>query len=256
MQHALGLDRSGLLIARDRLLTAAERTALDGLIARRCAREPVSRIVGRREFWSMDFVLSPATLDPRPDSETVVEAALASIGDRRAPLLLADLGTGTGCLLLALLSELPAARGVGVDRSALAADTARANATRLGLAERAGFVVGDWSAALAGGFDLVVSNPPYLATAEMADLAPEVGRFDPALALDGGGDGLAAYRAIAADLDRLLAPGGRVVLEVGQGQAPAVSALLDGAGLSGIAVRPDLAGIERAVCGQKKIGNE
>lgn len=255
-QHAFGLDRGQLLAARDRPASDAERERLAGLIERRKAREPVSRILGMREFWSLDFVLSPATLDPRPDSETVVEAALALVDDRRAPLRVLDLGTGTGCLLLALLSELPAAFGVGVDRSPEAAATARQNAVRLGLSGRAGFVVADWATALAGGFDLVVSNPPYIAADEMAGLAPEVARFDPVLALLGGADGLDAYRAITADLGRLLAPGGWAVLEVGQGQDAAVADLLARAGLVRGGVRPDLAGVPRAVFGQKKIGND
>ncbi|HET8726651.1 MAG TPA: peptide chain release factor N(5)-glutamine methyltransferase [Alphaproteobacteria bacterium] len=252
IQHALGLDRSRMLAERDRTVTAAERERVERLVARRLAREPVSRILGMREFWSLEFVLSPATLDPRPDTETVVEAALALVPDRRGPLRLLDLGTGTGCLLLALLSELPNAVGIGVDRDAEAAATARCNAVRLGLSGRAAFAIGDWGTALGGGFDLVVSNPPYIAEHEMSGLAPEVVRFDPTAALVAGPDGLAAYRAIAADLHRLMAPGGRVVLEVGRGQASAVTDLLARSGVVDLGVRLDLAGIPRVVCGGKK----
>lgn len=216
----------------------------------------MSRILGVREFWSLEFLLSDATLDPRPDTETVVEAALALVGDRAAALKVLDLGTGTGCLLVALLHELPNAWGLGVDRSEGAARTAASNAMRLGVGGRSAFVVGDWASPLAAGFDLVVSNPPYIAEGELPLLAPEVRLYDPPSALAAGDDGLAAYRAIARDLDRLLAPGGRVVVEVGRGQAEDVAAILAGAGLSDLGFRSDLAGIPRAVFGQKKIGND
>ncbi len=252
--QALGLDRAGVLAARDRPLTASERDRIDVLVARRAAREPVSRILGRREFWSLDFALSPATLDPRPDSETVVAAALGLVPDRRAPLRLLDLGTGTGCLLLALLSELPAAWGLGIDRAEAAVRTARDNARRLGLADRAAFLVGDWAAALhasggetGGGFDLIVANPPYVTADEIDQLAPEVARFDPPAALDGGADGLAAYRALAGAVPGLLAPEGAVVLEVGDGQAAAVTSVMAAAGLRAAAPCRDLGGKLRCV---------
>jgi release factor glutamine methyltransferase len=212
-------------------------------------REPVSRILGRREFWSLDFHLSPATLDPRPDSETLIDEALAGIPDRKAPLSVLDLGTGTGCLLLALLSELPNAAGTGIDRSEEAVATATANARRLGFGQRARFAAGDWGAGLSERFDLVVSNPPYIPEAEIETLAPEVVRFDPLAALAGGPDGLDAYRTIVAQLSNLLKSNGKVIFEVGAGQAADVAALLVTAGFSGIGTRRDLAGVERAVFG-------
>ncbi|WP_408089438.1 peptide chain release factor N(5)-glutamine methyltransferase [Rhodoplanes sp. SY1] len=232
--HALGLDHAGLASVADRILTAAETDHVNVLVARRLAREPVARILGHTEFWSLPLVVTPAVLDPRPDTETVVTAALAAIdarGDRRAVHRIADLGTGSGALLLALLRELPGAFGIGTDTSVAALAVARENAGRLGLSERARFVACDYGSALTGGLDLVVSNPPYIRTADIAALDPEVRDFDPRAALDGGPDGLAAYRAIADDAIRLLAPGGTLVVEVGHDQAVAVAALFDTAGL-------------------------
>lgn len=230
-----------------RALTAEELTALEAALARRTAREPLDRILGEREFWSLPFRLSAATLSPRPDSETLVEEALARLPDRAAPWRLLDLGTGSGCLLLALLSELPAARGLGLDLASLAVETARENARRLGLADRATFREGDWGRAESGPFDLIVSNPPYIEQGHLPDLEPEVRDFDPPLALDGGPDGLAAYRALLPQARRLLAPGGLLVLELGQGQAEAVGALAQGQGFTHICLRRDLSGIARAL---------
>ncbi|MEO3434732.1 peptide chain release factor N(5)-glutamine methyltransferase [Inquilinus sp. CAU 1745] len=252
--HALGLDRAGLLSSANRIVGPAELERIERLAARRLRREPVSRILGSREFWSLDFLLSPATLDPRPDSETIVEAALALSPDRDAPLRVLDLGVGTGCLLLAILSERPNAFGIGLDRSAEAAATARANAARLGLAGRAAMAVGDWGTPLEGTFDLIVSNPPYISAGDLGGLEPEVTLHDPPLALSGGRDGLDAYRAIAAQAPRLLGPGGWIVLEAGKGQAGDVSALLADAGLADIGVRNDLSSVPRAVFGQKTFG--
>ena len=249
--HALGIDRIGLHVDRDRRLTAAELAELERLGRRRATREPVSRILGHREFWSLDFALSPATLDPRPDSETLVQAALDRVEDRDRALTVLDLGTGSGCLLIALLAELPNARGIGIDVSVDAAATARRNAARLGVADRAGFLVGDWAAALGASFDLVVSNPPYIAEPEVAGLAPEVARFDPRAALIAGPDGLQAYRALAPALPALLNPDGWTVLEVGAGQASAVASLLAEAGLADLAAIRDLGGVKRCICGKK-----
>lgn len=247
-----GLEPAEVGVARGHGVIDAQRRGLARLLARRMAHEPVSRILGRREFWSLDFFLSSATLDPRPDSETLIEAVLRDL-DRRgiahsAPLRLLDLGTGTGCLPLALLSELPAASAVAVDRAEDAARTARHNADALGLADRFQVMVGDWAAALAGRFDWVLSNPPYIPTADLADLAPEVG-FDPVLALDGGTDGLASYRRIIADLPSLLLPGGAVALEVGWDQAAAVTGLLQAAGFRVAPPVRDLGGHERVLIG-------
>jgi release factor glutamine methyltransferase len=229
---------------------AAARYA--GHLARRAGHEPVSRILGHREFWSLDFALGPATLDPRPDSETLVEAALAACPDR--PLRVLDLGTGTGCLLLAVLHDRPAAFGLGVDRSEAAAGTARANARALGLADRAAFLVGDWATALDARFDLILSNPPYIPEAEIAALDPEVRDHDPHLALSGGADGLDAYRDLAVALPGLLVPGGTAVVELGIGQAADVAALFRAAGLDITATPHDLAGIPRCLVAKKEFG--
>jgi len=245
--HALGLDHTALALAPKRTLTRDEIDRIAGYAARRQGREPVARILGAQEFWGLRLRITPAVLVPRPDTETVVEAALAGTPTDR-PLCIADLGTGSGAILLALLSELPRAHGIGTDRDARALAVARENAADLRLATRAAFVAGDYGAALAGPFDLVVSNPPYVRTAEIAALEPDVRQFDPRLALDGGADGLDAYRAIAADARRLLAPGARLVVEVGLDQAEEVTALFAGAGLAtGIPPRRDLAGVPRAV---------
>jgi release factor glutamine methyltransferase len=245
--HALGLDHRALTVESARVLTAPETDRLRADVARRLRHEPVARIVGRKEFWSLPLRITPAVLVPRPETETVVEAALALV-TRDPAARIADIGTGSGAILLALLSELPNAMAIGTDRDEGALQVARRNAEHLGFAGRAAFVACDFGAALAGDCDLVVSNPPYIATREIASLAPDVRDFDPRAALDGGSDGLAAYRAIAADARRLLAPGGWLVVEVGIGQAEAVTALLAGIGLeSSDPPRRDLAGVPRVV---------
>jgi release factor glutamine methyltransferase len=254
--HALSLDHTALARDAARALNGDEAAAIDALMARRLAHEPVARILGTKEFWGLAFDVSPAVLVPRPDTETVVEAALAALG-RRGPrsraLRIVDLGVGSGALLLALLSELPDATGIGTDRSLAALDTARRNGARLALAERARFVACDYGTALAGGYDLVVSNPPYIPTNHIATLAPEVREFEPRAALDGGNDGLDAYRAIALDAPRLLAPGGVLVLELGVGQSAPVEGLVTAAGLTLEGPpRPDLGGIPRALVGINK----
>ncbi|KJB95406.1 N5-glutamine S-adenosyl-L-methionine-dependent methyltransferase [Skermanella aerolata KACC 11604] len=249
MGASLGMTREHMLIHATARLNQAQVGRVLGFIARRVDREPVSRILGRREFWSLDFHLSPATLDPRPDSETLIDEALAGIPDRKAPLTVLDLGTGTGCLLLALLSELPNAAGTGIDRSEEAVATATANARRLGFGQRARFAVGDWGDGLSERFDLVISNPPYIPEAEIETLAPEVVRFDPVAALAGGPDGLNAYRTIVTQLPNLLKSKGKVIFEVGAGQAADVARLLVTAGFSGIGTRCDLGRVERAVFG-------
>ncbi len=247
---ALGLDAAALLGASDKALAPAEVARLHGLARRLAGGEPLSRILGRRAFWEIELHLSPDVFDPRPDSETVVEAVLARV-EAQAAVHLLDLGTGSGCLLLALLSALPNAWGVGVDRSWGAAVTARTNARRLGLGRRSGFIVGDWGLALGNRFDVVVANPPYIATADLAKLPPEVRNYDPRAALDGGDDGLEAYRSIARQLPLLLAPGGLFVAEVGDGQAAPVAAIVAAVGLTISAIEPDLAGIARCVVARK-----
>jgi release factor glutamine methyltransferase len=237
--HSTGLSREALLREPLRGIDPAPYRAL---LARRAAREPLALILGRQEFWSLDFEVSPATLIPRADSETLIEAALAALPDRSRVRMILDLGTGTGCLLLAALTEFPLAWGLGVERSPAAALASR-NACALGLAARAGIVCGDWDDALSARFDLVLSNPPYIPSADIVDLMPEVARHEPRRALDGGADGLDAYRRILAALPGLLAPGGVAVLELGAGQADAVKALWGGP----VEFRADLGGIVRAM---------
>jgi release factor glutamine methyltransferase len=248
--HALGFDHAGLVRESERPLGPHAQAGIDALATRRLAGEPVARIVGVKEFWGLPFEVTPAVLVPRPDTETVVETALARLdaaGARERPLCIVDLGTGSAANLVALLHELPQAFGIGTDCSVAAIETARENARRLGVAPRAAFVVCDFGAALGGAFDLVVANPPYVASAEIATLAREVRDFDPVTALDGGADGLAAYRAILADAGRLLARGAFLVMEVGAGQSDVVSTLADAAGLTATAATPDLGGVPRVV---------
>lgn len=228
----------------------------EGFVLRRAAREPVSRILGRREFWSLDFGLSAATLDPRADSEALIEAVLVAVPSRDAPLAILDLGCGSGCLLLALLSEYPRAQGLGVDLAPLAVATAGANAVRNGLEQRARFQVGDWDSGLAGRFDIIVSNPPYIPTSRIATLEPEVAQHDPRLALDGGRDGLDAHRQLAQLLPRRLAEDGIAVIEHGDEQGPAAQSIYEAAGLVLRKWRADLGGHRRclvmAPAGDKK----
>jgi release factor glutamine methyltransferase len=225
---------------------AAERFGT--LLRRRLEREPIAHLLGAAEFWSLPFLVSPATLIPRADSETLIEAALAAFPQRDEVRRVLDLGTGTGCLLLAALSEFPDAAGIGVDLVPDAAALARRNAAALGLAARAGFAVGWWGAAIDGGrFDLVLSNPPYVEAGAIAGLAPDVARHEPRSALDGGADGLDAYRALLPEVRRLLPPGGRAVIELGHGQRPAVETLARASGLRTLGCRSDLGGVERAL---------
>jgi release factor glutamine methyltransferase len=248
---AAGLPPGEVFLRGDAPLSPAAEARLAAALARRLAREPVARILGRREFWGLSFELGPATLVPRPETETLVEATLVRLRARglAAPRI-ADLGTGTGAILLALLAELPQARGVGVELSAEAAAVALANAARLGLAGRTLLAVGHWGAALPGeAFDAIVSNPPYVATGELAGLDPEVAAHDPRAALDGGPDGLAAYRALLPGAARALAPGGLLALEIGETQADDVAGLVRAAGFEDVALAPDLAGRPRVVLG-------
>jgi len=247
LAHALGVPPEQLISLNARILSEAEKSAFSALLRRRGAGEPTSRIVGRREFWSLEFEVTPDVLDPRPDSEAIVEAALAELKDRAAPRIV-DLGTGSGCLLLALLSERKDATGLGVDISAAACRVAAANARRLGLANRAAFACMDWSDALpTGGFDAVISNPPYIVEDEIACLAAEVARHDPRGALSGGADGLDAYRSLAPAVARLLRPDGFAAVEIGAGQEAAVERIFTGHGLTLGVARRDLAGINRCL---------
>jgi release factor glutamine methyltransferase len=247
-----GCPRARLMAAGSDGLTAEQELRLEAMVRRRSRREPMAYILSEREFWSLPLRITPAVLIPRPESETVVDAALAQVEDRGARLRILDLGTGSGCLLLALLSELPNASGLGIDLSAEALAVARANAGHLGLAGRARFEPGRWGAGLEGAFDLIVANPPYVGAAALAGLEPEVRDFEPRIALIAGPDGLDAYRALIPDCVRLLAEGGSIALEIGQGQGDAVAGLLAGAGLDIVERRSDLAAIERCLVARPK----
>ena len=247
VQHALGISWDTLYLKEDRSLTEAERARLESELARRAAHEPVSRIVGRRHFWTLDLAVSPDTLDPRADTESLIETVVAAIPERNQPLRILDLGTGTGAILLALLAEYPNATGFGIDLSDGALTTAHANAESHGLAARASFAAGNWTEGLAGPFDVIVSNPPYIEKGDLSGLPPEVREHDPVLALDGGADGLDAYRAIIPAIPALLSPGGFAVLEIGAGQADAVTRIARDHGLAPLGRRTDLGGIERAL---------
>ncbi len=245
---ATHMSRTQMITQSDRIISTDEADILSAWIDRRLQGEPVTRITGRRDFWTLDLRVTPDVLDPRADTEVIIETALELLGTRRTQALrILDLGTGTGALLLALLSECPHATGVGIDLSPAACAVAQDNAQRNGLAARASFQQGHWADALNETFDLVVSNPPYIESATIAALDAEVREHDPMLALDGGADGLSAYRAIIHDLPRLLSPNGLCVLELGIGQAGAVTALAEGVGLTQKALRRDLGGVERAL---------
>ena len=228
--HATGLSHEAYVAALNDALAPDAAARFGAFVERRLAGEPVSRIIGIREFYGRPFRIDASTLDPRPDTETLVEAALGLV-DREAPLNILDLGTGSGCILITLLAELPRASGVGVDVSLGALELARANAQILGVGDRAAFLASDWLEAVEGSFDLVVANPPYLSAADMAALSPEVRDHDPAPALDGGPDGLSAYRRIVPGLRKALRPGGFALFEIGPDQDQAVSRLLAEAGL-------------------------
>ena len=243
LETATGLSRAELIARRDDELPVPAAAAFEALVARREAREPLAYMVGQREFWSLPFRVGPGVLVPRQDSETVVEAALAALPAVDAPLRVLDIGVGSGCLLLSVLSERPRATGIGTDASADALRWARENAVAHGLAGRVQLVLGDLDAGVPGPFDLILCNPPYVPTRELADLAPELA-FEPRTALDGGPDGLDVYRRLLPRLDALLAPAGIAVLEHGLGQGPAIAALATG---FVAAPRPDLAGIDRVL---------
>ncbi len=248
--EVVGLDHTGLTTRADATIAHDHAIQIEKYAARRLAHEPVARILGYKEFWSLPLRVTPAVLVPRPETETVVELALDYVvagGLRQEKLRILDIGTGSGALLLALLSELENAIGVGVDVSTEALIVARENALANGVLERCVFVAGNFGEPFAGPFDIIVSNPPYIARTEIAGLPADVRDYDPHLALDGGHDGLAAYRAIVSGAARLLAPGGRLVMELGAGQAASVTALVEAANLLRRGLRDDLAGIPRAI---------
>jgi len=260
---ALAIPQPDLFGHPDRAVDEQQISRVRALLRRMVAGEPLSRIFERREFWGLEFSLSVDTLDPRPETETVIEAVLRREPDRSAPGRLLDLGTGTGCLLLALLAEFPAASGVGIDIAEGAARTAASNAVNLSLADRARFVVGDWATAVSGKFDVILANPPYIASKGLALLPGEVACHDPWRALDGGGDGLQSHRATAEAASRLLSPHGIFASEIGAGQEDAVAAIMKENSLVVDGIEKDLAGIPRCVIArpaphgrrrQKKVG--
>jgi release factor glutamine methyltransferase len=251
---ALGLSAAQVLARPERPLRPEEVESFGRLIARRAAREPVSRILGEREFYGRTFGISPATLDPRPDSETLIDATLELVareGWQSRALRILDVGTGSGCLLLTLLAELPSAFGVGSDVSVAALATARANAVRLGLARSAGWLAGDLVAAVRGPFDILISNPPYIPSLEIAQAEPEVREHDPLVALDGGADGVAFFRRLSRVVGKIV-PDGWIVLETAHNQADAVATLLAAEGLRKISVQRDVAGRRRCVAARTR----
>lgn len=255
LSMATGLSHEAMIRDPDAKVSPEHAKAYMAMINRRLAGEPVSRIVGRREFWSLEFEINAETLDPRADSETLISAACDLIRDRERPLRILDIGAGSGCLLVALLSEYRDAQGVGIDVSAGALEIARSNAARLGYMDRSQWVHcdlldNDWPQQVGGPFDLVISNPPYIPDAEIATLAPEVARHDPWRALAGGKDGLDFYRIITSCVQQILKPGGYVVFEAGRGQAAAIAGLLRQQELAVLPFYTDIAGIERAVAGR------
>jgi release factor glutamine methyltransferase len=257
---ALGVDAARLVREPERVLTDAELAALASHVARRARREPVSRILGARDFYGRSFAISPATLDPRPETETLIEAALGIVREEGwggRDLRILDIGTGTGCLLLTLLCELNGASGLGTDISVPALEVARANADRLGVSDRASWLTADALETVSGSFHILVSNPPYVRTGEIAELEPEVCKFDPTAALDGGADGLAVYRRLATGIARVVRDGW-TILEVGYDQADAVSSILsEGVGQGEIAERrfyQDVSGKRRCVATRTRAG--
>jgi len=250
LSHVTGRDRATLFAYAEDQLSAADERALMDLVERRAQHEPVALIVGQKEFWSLPFTITSDVLCPRPDSETLVEMALTLLwqrdGEQQPPCLL-DFGTGSGCVILALLSELPKASAIGVDQSLKSLAIAKANGERLGLSSRVNWICADWGTALSGNFDLIVSNPPYIKTGDWPTLSPEIRLFEPDAALLAGEDGLDAYRKLAPDIARLLSPDGIAVVEHGIHQGDAIADIMSKAGLNVIDRKADLAGIDRCL---------
>jgi release factor glutamine methyltransferase len=249
LAHALGVSRDATLTAP--AATAQQVASFEELIARRAGREPFAYITGHREFWSLDFAVGPGVLVPRPETETLIEQALAFYPGRPHGLAIADLGTGSGCLLVAAMREFTASLGLGLDSSRAALRWARINGLTYNLAARAEMRLDPWDAAPDEAFDIVFCNPPYIRSADIAGLEPEVSRFEPAAALDGGADGLDAYRALGPVLARLLKPKGRAFVEIGAGQAGAMEPLFRAHGLEIGLIAPDLSGIPRCLVLEK-----
>jgi release factor glutamine methyltransferase len=251
LAHVTESEATDLALNPDRIVSDKDAACFTDLVARRETHEPFAYITGRRDFWTLELEVSPDTLIPRPDTETLVEAALKFAGSPAAPLSILDLGTGSGAILLALLAELPRAEGFGVDVSDGALAVARRNALRAGLGARARFARSSWWSHVSGTFDLIVSNPPYIPSADISGLDADVRDYEPRLALDGGPDGLGAYRAILSVVLAHLSPGGALIVEVGAGQAGDVAAMMRASGLSETAIRRDLGGHERVVTGMR-----
>ena len=249
VEAILQMDRTQMFLQKDRVLTAEEIERVTEAISERAGHRSVARILGEREFWGLPFGINEATLEPRPDSETLVETTLKHIGDRAADLRLLDCGTGTGCLLLSLLHELPNATGLGIDIAPRAIEQATQNAVRLNLSSRVNFRLNNWLDDLDDMFDVIISNPPYITTDVIPALMPEVRDHDPVLALDGSMDGLAAYRYLVPQIVSHLKPGGVAVVEIGYDQAPAVTGLMVQHHLVNVTVTRDLAGLDRCVTG-------
>ena len=251
LAEATGLTAESIFAHPGRPLVEAQAGRFEGLVERRRGRQPMAQILGRREFWSLAFKVTEHTLTPRPDSEILVEAAAGWLdgreGGRNAPVRVLDLGTGTGCLLLALLSEFPGATGVGLDVSPRALEVARENARDLGMEKRTRMIQGDWRDGLSGSYEVVFLNPPYIPDRDLEGLEPEVSAFEPRLALAGGPDGLESYRIAISSLAQVLPPGGLAVIEIGLGQAPAVAEISQGNNLQVIEIKKDLANIPRCV---------
>ena len=244
LQHCTGLSREEMILSPDQRPGPEAIAAFEAAIRRREAREPVSRILGEHEFYGRVFRVTPAVLDPRPDTETLVEAAL---GVMPAGARVLDLGTGSGAIIITLLAERPDSIGVATDVSAEALAVAQANATALGVADRLDLRQGSWFAPVSGLFDVIVSNPPYIPASEIPDLAPDVRNFDPVGALTDGGDGLGSYRAIASGIEGFLSSGGAIVVEIGAGQASGVEAIFREAGYRVVDRLADLGGHVRCV---------
>lgn len=252
MGNVLATDLAVLIGHPERVLAVEEAAQFDHLVGRRLARQPLSHILGRREFWGLKLRVTPDTLDPRPDSECLIEAVLAHRADRRQAQRILDIGTGTGCLILALLHEFPAASGLGIDSSIAALAVARANAADLALAHRAMFSAGNWTDGVVGHYDIIISNPPYIPSDRIGALVPEVALHEPRSALDGGRDGLDSYRSLSGRLAGLLTATGLAAIEVGADQHQNAGAILAAGGLVVTDRRRDLAGHVRVLILESK----